>query len=86
MTDKDESAQRSAEGSKPPIGLIIAGIAAAIIAVFILSNTQDTEVTFGWLDATLPLWSVIIISVALGAVIGWTFSAWRRRRKGRPRT
>lgn len=83
---EDTGASRGTEGSsKPPVGLFIAGIAAAIIAVFILSNTQDAEVKFGWIDASLPLWSVIIISVALGVLVGWSFSTWRRRRKSRPR-
>ena len=77
-------ADDNGESSRPPIGLFIAGISAGVIAIFILSNTQDAEVKFGWLDASLPLWSVILISVAHGVVIGWTMSAWRRRRRREP--
>jgi uncharacterized integral membrane protein len=83
MADDAGSSHESAEESRSPVWLIIAGITATILAIFIASNTQDTEVKFWWLDTSLPLWSVIIISVALGVVIGWSFSAWRRRRKHR---
>jgi uncharacterized integral membrane protein len=86
MADDAESGHEQSEESRSPVGLIVAGIAAAILAIFIASNTQDTEVKFWWLDTSLPLWSVIVISVALGVVIGWSFGAWRRRRKRNPRT
>ena len=85
MADDEDSTERSTEESRSPVWLIVAGIAAAILAIFIASNTQDAEVKFWWLDTSLPLWSVIIISVALGVVIGWSFGAWRRRRKRNPR-
>ena len=84
MPDSTGAPSRSTESSGSPLGLIIVGITATIIAIFIISNTQDTEVNFAWFDASLPLWSVIIISVTLGVVVGWTFSAWRRRRSRRP--
>ncbi len=81
MVDDAGSPQESTEESRSPVWLIIAGITAAVLAIFIASNSQDTEVKFWWLDTSLPLWSVIIISVALGVVIGWSFGAWRRRRR-----
>jgi uncharacterized integral membrane protein len=86
VSDDGDSAERSTEESRSPVWLIIAGITAAILAIFIASNTQDTVVKFWWLDTSLPLWSVIIISVALGVVIGWSFGAWRRRRKKNPKS
>ena len=82
MTD-DGGSNQQAEVNRSPVWLVILGVTAAVIAIFIASNTQDTEVKFWWLDTSLPLWSVIIISVVLGVVIGWSLSAWRRRRKGR---
>jgi uncharacterized integral membrane protein len=81
MADDAGTSQEETEEPRSPIWLIIAGITAAILAIFITSNSQDTEVKFWWLDTSLPLWSVIIISVALGVVIGWSFGAWRRRRR-----
>ena len=81
MADDAESSQQPTEESRSPVWLIVAGITAAVLAIFIASNTQDTEVKFWWLDTSLPLWSVIIISVALGVILGWSFGAWRRRRK-----
>lgn len=81
MADDAESSQQSTEESRSPVWLIIAGITAAVLAIFIASNTQDTEVKFWWLDTSLPLWSVIIISVALGVIIGLSLGAWRRRRR-----
>ena len=81
MADDAESSQQSTEESRSPVWLIIAGITAAVLAIFIASNTQDTEVKFWWLDTSLTLWSVIIISVALGVIIGLSLGAWRRRRR-----
>jgi uncharacterized integral membrane protein len=83
MADDAGTSNESTEESRSPVWLIIAGITATILAIFIASNKQDTEVKFWWLDTSLPLWSVIIISVALGVIIGWSFGAWRRRRKHR---
>jgi uncharacterized integral membrane protein len=85
MSDSTGTPEHSTEDSDSPVGLIIVGVIATIIAIFIISNTQEAAVNFAWLDASLPLWSVIVISVALGVVIGWAFSAWRRRRKSHSR-
>ena len=82
MTD-DGGGHQQSETPRSPVWLAVLGVTAGVLAIFIASNTQDTEVKFWWLDTSLPLWSVIIISVLLGVVIGWSLSAWRRRRKGR---
>lgn len=81
MTDDRGSTSGQDKSSKSTVWLVIIGVTAAVIAIFIASNTQDTEVQFWWLDTSLPLWSVIIISVTLGVLIGWSLSIWRNRRR-----
>jgi len=63
-----------------PIGLIASGGAFAVLLIFILQNTQQAEVHLLWLNVTWGIWFVILVSMLLGAVMGWGFRFWRRRR------
>ncbi|GMQ92875.1 MAG: hypothetical protein BMS9Abin12_0352 [Acidimicrobiia bacterium] len=65
-----------------PIGLIITGIVAVIAAVFIVQNSDETEMEFLFFSGRVPLSLVIIIAIALGALLGW-FGGYMRRRKKR---
>ncbi len=72
---------QGAPQSEFPIGLIGAGIVATVLVIFIVSNNHDTQINFLWLDTNMPMWTVILIAGALGAFIGWSVSAIRRRSK-----
>ena len=61
-----------------PIGLIASGVAAVVVLIFILQNTEKTKVHFLWLNVTWGIWFVIVVSMLLGAVMGWGFRFWRR--------
>jgi len=63
-----------------PIGLIASGGAFAVLLIFILQNTQQAKVNFLWLNVTWGIWFVILVSMLLGAVMGWGLRFWRRRR------
>ncbi|MEZ5174797.1 MAG: LapA family protein [Acidimicrobiia bacterium] len=77
MTDRPD--QEGAGRTAPPIGLIISGIIGLVLVIFIFSNNHTTEVNFLWLDTRMPMWAVILISGALGALLGWSIPALRRR-------
>ena len=49
-----------------------------LLLVFILQNTEQAKVKFLWLDVTWGIWFVIVVSMLLGAVMGWGFRFWRR--------
>jgi len=61
-------------------GLIVAGIVAI---AFVAQNSNTTDVSFLFFNATVPLSVVIIISMILGALLAWTAGVIRRRRKRR---
>jgi uncharacterized integral membrane protein len=65
------------------IGLIITAMIAVAAVIFVLQNSDETPVEFLFLDATVPLSVVIVISMALGAVLGSFLGYTRRRRKRR---
>lgn len=73
--------QQVAPQSEFPTGLIGAGIVATVLVIFIVSNNHQTQVNFLWLDTTMPMWVVILIAGALGAFVGWSVPAIRRRSK-----
>lgn len=61
-----------------PIGLIASGVAAVVVLIFIFQNTEKAKIHFLWLNVTWGIWFVIVVSMLLGAVIGWGFRFWRR--------
>ena len=58
------------------------GIAAAVIAlILIIQNSQDVEINFIFASTTAPLFFILIIVFALGALTGWLLPHVRRGRK-----
>ena len=68
--------RKASAGQAIRIVIWIAVLAA--IVVFALVNTDDANVDWVFSDATAPMWAVIGISAAAGAIIG--FVARPRRR------
>lgn len=53
-------------------------LALAVLAlIFVVQNREDAHVNFLFIDVTSPLWLALIISLAVGLVIGLLL---RRRR------
>lgn len=70
---------------RPPWGrIIVVGLIALALILFVVLNGADTEVSWLFFDTNGPLWVVILVSAVLGAVlsevIGWMVR--RKRRKG----
>lgn len=61
--------------------LIIAGISALAVLIFVLQNSQDVEVKFLFLDVTMKLWVLMLILW----VLGWAFGGalWRLIKPGK---
>lgn len=61
-----------------------AAIVIAIIAlVFILQNSQEVEVNFIFVRTNTPLFFILIITFAVGALAGWLWPQVRRDRRRR---
>ncbi|MEN8039867.1 MAG: LapA family protein [Actinomycetota bacterium] len=74
-------ADGDAEHKQVAVGGIVAIIVAAASAVFIFQNTDPTHVEFLFVNGEVPLFIVIIVSMVLGALLGWFYGFRRRRRK-----
>jgi uncharacterized integral membrane protein len=71
--------RREGMGGKAAV-LVLAGI---VLGIFILQNLEDANVDFLFWDWDLAIAVVIVVSAALGFVIGWLFAWMRRRAKAR---
>jgi uncharacterized integral membrane protein len=71
--ERDDEKPEGWSGRKegPSGKLIVAGIAAVLLIVFVLQNTTHSNITFLFWDGDLSLWVLIAVSAFLGLVIGW---------------
>ncbi len=64
----------------PSIALIVVGLLTALIVVFILRNSDETQIDFMFFDwNTTVRWS-IFIAVVLGVLLDRMILSWWRRR------
>jgi uncharacterized integral membrane protein len=57
------------------------GVIAVLLLVFIVTNTDDANVTLFFTDVTMPLWLVLAITAVLGVLVGMGLGARRTKRK-----
>ena len=57
------------------------GIAVLLAIIFIAENAQKVKVDFLFVSTTTPLVVALLISVALGALIGWLGPRVRRHER-----
>lgn len=60
---------------------IIAALSVAAVLIFIAQNDQKTQVKFLFIDATVPLWILMVIIYVLGWLLGG--SIWRMVKPGK---
>lgn len=82
MSDQPERPVGKGAGGERRRQLRIAGLTALGVLglVFVLQNSESTEVTVLWLDFRMPLFFVLLAMVALGFGLS-EFSGWRKRRR-----
>jgi uncharacterized integral membrane protein len=61
------------------------GFAVALLVIFVLVNTEEVKVDFLIGETTMPLIIALLISAALGAVIGYIGPIVRRHRRAERR-
>lgn len=67
------------------VGAIASLSGVGLLAVFMLQNTADTTVNFLWLEFTWPLWLLILVSAAFGALVWLGLGVLRRHRRRKAR-
>ncbi|NHZ71170.1 MAG: DUF1049 domain-containing protein [Proteobacteria bacterium] len=79
----DEYLEESSSSNRRIAILVLALAITAVAATFIAQNTEDVSVDFLFLSGQAPLYVVIVISMALGALLTVILGGLRRRRKRR---
>ena len=78
MNERDDAMKDSSDFSWK----VIAGAGVLVLAlIFILQNTQDTEIKFLFWTFTVGLWFGLVIAMGLGMLIGWLLPKFLRRRR-----
>ena len=57
----------------------------AVLAIFIVQNTQDVRFHFLFLDFTWPLWIYTIVVALFGALVWFGLGVMRRHRRRKER-
>lgn len=80
--DRDQIKQaQSNEGRGWRFYLMIA--VAALAAIFVIQNTDETNISFLFAETEMPLFFALIIAILLGAAIGWLTPRVRRSNRER---
>ena len=66
-----------------PVGLVLGGLVGAALALFIAQNTQEAEVNWLFLDASAPLWIVLVVTVVVSLVLAQLVGGAIRRARRR---
>lgn len=82
----DEMTGPTANEEKPGLSprLIGAGIAIVLAVIFVFENTKHVRIRFLIPTAKAPLWAALLVSLALGILIGYfgaRHSARSRKKK-----
>jgi uncharacterized integral membrane protein len=73
------------EGSKLSGGAIASLSGLAVLAIFVVQNTEDVRFHFLFLDFTWPLWLYTIVVALFGALVWFGMGVVRRRNRRKER-
>ena len=57
-----------------------AAIVTVVALLFILQNTESVRFNLLWFDFRWPLWAMLLVFMAIGALIAWGVARRRARR------
>ena len=66
-------------------GAIASLAGVALLVTFMLQNTEDIRIDFLFWHFTWPLWLVVMLSAALGALVWFGLGVMRRHRRRKER-
>ena len=64
------------------VGLVFAGVAAAVLLLFVAQNTDKTQIDFLWFSGSMPKFLMIFITAGLTLVVA-IVAAWILNRRSR---
>jgi uncharacterized integral membrane protein len=82
MTDEQPQDNKSTN-DRIGIAIIVTVLVVVILGVFVWQNRDTVEIEFLFLGVSLPLWAVVVIFMALGALLGLVWRWVMRRRAGK---
>jgi uncharacterized integral membrane protein len=85
MEEVPSGGTSSSDGRKLGGGAIASLGGLAILAIFMLQNTDDVQVDFLFWDFSCPVWLLALASAALGALVWFGLGVMRRRRRRKER-
>jgi uncharacterized integral membrane protein len=71
----------SSNGARLSGGAIVSFGGIALLLVFIVQNTDDVKLDFLFWSFTWPVWLLVIVSAALGALVWLGLGMLRRHRR-----
>ena len=80
MSDRDPN-RHEEQGGDHRWRTYLAMAIALLALIFVLQNTGDTSVKFLFAETELPLFFALVLSIVLGAAIGWLAPRVRRGSK-----
>ena len=78
MSDRDPNRHEQDGGSDHRWRTYLAMAIALLALIFVLQNTGETSVKFLFAETELPLFFALVLSIVLGAAIGWLAPRVRR--------
>ncbi len=69
------------EPFRPSGRQVLGAVIAIVLVVFIVTNTDDAEVTLIFKTVTMPLWLALAGTAILGVLVGMGLGARRTKRK-----
>lgn len=85
MTMENVPSTSQSDGRKLGGGAIATLTGLGALVVFMLQNTQDASVEFLVWDFTWPVWLLVLVSAALGALVWLGLGILRRHRRRKAR-
>lgn len=85
-SEQSATTAASSEAKRGKAGLVGLALLAVVVGVFIFQNTDSTNVNFLVFDWDAPLWIVLLITVAVGVLIGEVGPRLLRRARNKKST
>lgn len=87
MADQNQNAvaQTDGKGSGIGAGAIVSIVGVAVLALFMLQNTESVTLSFLFWNFTWPLWLYGLIMAVIGAMVWFGAGVLRRHRRRKDR-
>ncbi len=71
MNDRGPDPIAAAKGNGRGWRFYLSSVLAVLALIFVLQNTDDTKIKFLFAEGEMPLFFALLITLLVGALIGW---------------